>query len=60
MSKLIQQIAHAYVTTFDNIFVNIFGVTPLSFDGMNIMIAFTAFCGAVNVYCHYKLNKMHR
>lgn len=57
---LLQQIAQTFVTTFDNIFVSIFGVTPLSFDGMNIMIAFTAICGAVLVYCQYRLRQIHR
>lgn len=57
---LLQQIAHTFVTTFDNIFVSIFGVTPLSVDGMNIMIAFTAICGAVLVYSQYRLSRIYR
>lgn len=52
---MLQQIAQTFVTTFDNIFVSIFGVAPLSVDGMNILIAVTAICGAIFVYSQYRL-----
>lgn len=54
---MIEKIASTYVEKFDSVFINIFGVNPLSDSGINIMIVFVAICFIVNRYCSYKISK---
>lgn len=54
---MIEKIASTYVEKFDSVFISIFGVSPISDDGMNIMIIIVAIGLVFNLYCAHKLSK---